>query len=1108
MTSFIQLLGSDVPDSYGGCCLSTLLYSDLFLTPEEKEAAAASLDPPLLYRKEEEKYLCFNCPEGVQRFSSEASIRLNRIKCFLFTRCCGVSKKTGRQEDDENENESKIVKGAASAVMGLPGLLFTVNDAGVHQAFFSGPSSSTFRSSSSLLSSSVGQGVGEVPVKEIVHHTHAKEENEVSGGLGLDSEDQGGISSLSSSPSSMFGVERLLHRTQQHYFRFRKMRMFEVGWVPIMIEPTCPGGRSGGGDPSFLSFWRMSSRSIIFRVRTSKGNALDECVYSYLIVDAPSAVFDAALAKQHGVPPGPLFSLLKNGVPVELRSNEEGEANGKTVGAPAVGGKRDRMEDMTSTTGTSAAAAPSHRPAHIVHPDSVLQPSVASSAIYCTWILDSNSPKDLQCCLEALMMPPKQEADKVIPSLFIRTLHTVAPELLYTWSSLAAYRQRHATNTSTADFIPLTASPLSPPLECRAVVLRRVVHLQPASYFSPLNTDTFAPPTLRVYRRYAQSLMEPFFSFTMGSLSESLVFSLPQHVGRSHRCPVRHEVAYRYDLPHFTEPNSRDGEVVVQHLFTSLTYAHFTAFPTALVHRLHLHLLSTACFPVRPTVAVEEGEKRERTTSTDVTSPQFWPYACRYRNIPLADTKISHSHGVRSSSPSSSSSNMSLRIVDDLNRLIRYPSSLDEATCLLSASLQAKIAAVRDSLAHSTSKWEEFKDSPGVAFTGTGSAVPSKYRNVSGAYVQCFTAGEAPKRVIAVLDWGEGSCGQLIGIESNLGAFLRDLSIVFISHGHADHHFGLLTLLELRHLYQVHTPCVLPPVVVVCPKEVLAWWRETWISTEPYSTYIFKECVFDVLEGGEEVGGMDSVSSAPQPCALMHLQAKLAGWNDEARRRPLPNTEEAEGWAAEVFPVAHPSNAHALLLRFPWDISASTGSAVDGLGRTIQRRTRVMLFSGDTRPCASIVERTTHFLHRGERLFLCLHEATFGPGFEQEAAKKSHSTLAQALHTGFVQLHADYVLLNHFSQRYPKLPDISTALQTLGAPGEKEGQEEEKAALSQRLQFAFDGMTLRWAMLPHASSTQLLSLALLLLEEYESWPSGTTARMRGPSASLLMEKKE
>ena len=81
-----------------------------------------------------------------------------------------------------------------------------------------------------------------------------------------------------------------------------------------------------------------------------------------------------------------------------------------------------------------------------------------------------------------------------------------------------------------------------------------------------------------------------------------------------------------------------------------------------------------------------------------------------------------------------------------------------------------------------------------VSTLGTGSAMPSKHRNVASIHV------DVPGMGGILLDAGEGSLGQLrrrfglIGLKK----VYENLRMVFISHMHADHHLGLQRILEDR----------------------------------------------------------------------------------------------------------------------------------------------------------------------------------------------------------------------------------------------------------------------------------------------------------------------
>uniref|UniRef100_A0A5G2R074 Zinc phosphodiesterase ELAC protein 2 n=1 Tax=Sus scrofa TaxID=9823 RepID=A0A5G2R074_PIG len=76
-----------------------------------------------------------------------------------------------------------------------------------------------------------------------------------------------------------------------------------------------------------------------------------------------------------------------------------------------------------------------------------------------------------------------------------------------------------------------------------------------------------------------------------------------------------------------------------------------------------------------------------------------------------------------------------------------------------------------------------------------------------------------------------------------------------------------------------------------------------------------------------------------------------------------------------------------------------------------------LVYSGDTMPCEALVQM-------GKDATLLIHEATLEDGLEEEAVEKTHSTTSQAIGVG-MRMHAEFVLLNHFSQRYAKIPLFS-----------------------------------------------------------------------------------
>lgn len=79
-----------------------------------------------------------------------------------------------------------------------------------------------------------------------------------------------------------------------------------------------------------------------------------------------------------------------------------------------------------------------------------------------------------------------------------------------------------------------------------------------------------------------------------------------------------------------------------------------------------------------------------------------------------------------------------------------------------------------------------------IVTLGTGSALPSKYRNVSATLLRVPGCGSY------LLDCGENTLGQLNRVYGEAGVkdVLRDLKLIWISHLHADHHLGTVSVIK------------------------------------------------------------------------------------------------------------------------------------------------------------------------------------------------------------------------------------------------------------------------------------------------------------------------
>ena len=149
-----------------------------------------------------------------------------------------------------------------------------------------------------------------------------------------------------------------------------------------------------------------------------------------------------------------------------------------------------------------------------------------------------------------------------------------------------------------------------------------------------------------------------------------------------------------------------------------------------------------------------------------------------------------------------------LEIIPPQGKDIPYPTTLDEAQtarrkCLEDMPEFAMECAKSRASVQADPRYGKPYTVPGdditVTTLGTGSALPSKYRNVSSTYL------DIPNWGGLLLDCGEGTLGQMRRRYGRDGMkkLYSDLKIIFISHMHADHQLGLQRILEDR--FKVNT---------------------------------------------------------------------------------------------------------------------------------------------------------------------------------------------------------------------------------------------------------------------------------------------------------------
>ncbi|XP_026683281.1 ribonuclease Z, mitochondrial [Diaphorina citri] len=221
-----------------------------------------------------------------------------------------------------------------------------------------------------------------------------------------------------------------------------------------------------------------------------------------------------------------------------------------------------------------------------------------------------------------------------------------------------------------------------------------------------------------------------------------------------------------------------------------------------------------------------------------------------------------------------------------------------------------------------------------------------------------------------LLDCGEGTYSQLVRLYgSAVDTLLSQLSAVYISHLHADHHLGLFSVIKAWS--RVKPECKL---TLLAPRQII-----TWLSV--YAARF------------ESVGHL-------------YRLVPLSLFEQHGQNRPALDPDTVQILSS----LGLESMTTCLVRHCP---NAFGVTMVTKSGHKIT-------YSGDTMPCDALVSI-------GKNSDLLIHEATHEDELEKEAALKMHSTVSQAIRIGR-EMRAKFVLLTHFSQRYAKLPRLNKDL--------------------------------------------------------------------------------
>jgi len=274
-----------------------------------------------------------------------------------------------------------------------------------------------------------------------------------------------------------------------------------------------------------------------------------------------------------------------------------------------------------------------------------------------------------------------------------------------------------------------------------------------------------------------------------------------------------------------------------------------------------------------------------------------------------------------------------------------------------------------------------------VTFLGTSAARPTVERNVSA--MALVREGET-----LLFECGEGTQRQMMRYGVSFA-----LSEIFFTHFHADHFLGVIGLIRTLGLQARAEPMRLYGPRGA--KKVLGQAIQLGVERVPFEVEIVE------VKPGEAIR---EAGAGRREAYEIHVFATEHGGGSVGyalREHERPGRFDPDKARAAGVPEGH-----------LWG-KLQRGEAVElADGRRVvpegivgeKRRGRTVVFTGDTRPCAAVVDAA-------QGADLLIHEATFGEEEKERAKETGHSTASEAAQVALAAK-ARRLVLSHVSARY------------------------------------------------------------------------------------------
>lgn len=378
---------------------------------------------------------------------------------------------------------------------------------------------------------------------------------------------------------------------------------------------------------------------------------------------------------------------------------------------------------------------------------------------------------------------------------------------------------------------------------------------------------------------------------------------------------------------------------------------------------------------------------------------------------------------------------------------------------------------------------KSFKDDVQVVTLGTGSALPSIHRNVLSNLIRIpykDPISDAIRFRGILLDGGESTLGMLLRNfghhnRAQLKQVLDELCLIYLSHLHADHNLGIISV--IREWLQHHSDND-RKLYLIIPWQYRDFLNE-WFQLENGGSFADLDRIQFI--SCEQVMRQKSPETVPLSIDTFEKWFKKPDQRRRLSKAHVPALSDADYTQLQAdTSIIQIQTCSALHCNWSYSVSMTFQ-----LGN---QETFKVSFSGDTRPNPKFVEV-------GEGSDLLIHEASLDDVNIEEALLKKHTTVTEAIRVGQL-MNCRNIILTHFSTRSSEKPNFFMSSEEFDTAAQKlksylgprtgnifAGKDDEKLLGFDDLNvcYAYDFMSVRLNEIgfqkPHLATINTLSLA-------------------------------